>query len=107
MEAPPEMRAPGHGFVPDIDEPDTGTPNFDRLSRDATDTLVSGARSAATSKVNKEIDRLVGSGHQGCGLQAVHSGGRRMRVGGEGTQGVRMRGAGLKAVGSGRIRVTD
>ena len=35
MQAPPEMRAPGHGFAPDIDEPDTGTPSFDRLSRDA------------------------------------------------------------------------
>ena len=35
MEAPPEMRAPGHGFAPDIDEPDTGTPSFDRLARDA------------------------------------------------------------------------
>ena len=76
-------------------------------SHGVSDTLVSGARSAAASKVNREIDRLVGSGHQGCGLQAVHSGGRRTRVGGEGTQGVRMRGAGLKAVGSGRIRVTD
>ena len=78
------------------------------------DSLVSGARTAATSKVNREIDRLVGSGHchDGCGLRAVgsqpHYGGRRTRVGGEGTQGIRLRGSGYRAVGSGRhIRVTE
>jgi hypothetical protein len=79
------------------------------------DTMVDMARSEAGKRVNSKIDSLVGDGygmHHGSGLRAVGSG--RKRVGGEGTQGVRLRGSGLRAVGADmhgngkrRIRVTE
>ena len=84
------------------------------------DTMVDMARSEAGKRVDSKIDDLVGDGHHGSGLRAVgagQAGGRRKRVGGEGTTGVRLRGSGLHAVGSGlhavgsgsgrRIRVTE
>ena len=76
------------------------------------DAMVDMARSEAGKRVNSKIDDLVGDGHHGSGLRAVGSG--RKRVGGEGTQGVRLRGSGLRAVGADmhgngkrRIRVTE
>ena len=78
------------------------------------DTMVDMARSEAGKRVDSKIDDLVGDGmHHGSGLRAVgagQAGGRRKRIGGEGTTGVRLRGSGLHAVGSGsgrRIRVTE
>ena len=62
----------------------------------------------AKSRAGSEIDKHIGSG-----LKAVGSGkcgGRRIRVGGDGTQGIRMRGRGLEAVGAGKrraIRITE
>ena len=76
------------------------------------DTIVDMARSEAGKRVDSRIDELVGDGYHGSGLRAVGSG--RKRVGGEGTQGVRLRGSGLRAVGADmhgngkrRIRVTE
>ena len=77
-------------------------------SKGASSAMVDMAASAARSKAEDEIDKHIGSG-----LKAVGSGkcgGRRIRVGGDGTQGIRMRGRGLEAVGSGKrraIRITE
>ena len=71
-------------------------------SKGASSAMVDMAASAARSKAEDEIDKHIGSG-----LKAVGSGkcgGRRIRVGGEGTQGIRMRGRGLEAVGAGKRR---
>ena len=71
------------------------------------DTMVDMARTEAGKRVDSKINELVGNGLRAVG--AGQAGGRRKRVGGEGTMGVRLRGSGLHAVGSGhrRIRVTE